>query len=137
SMRARGTPASGSSAPAITSRARRASSLEGNRICPPPMRRIVIGVIALAIAAPSARAATADGHALKRYVAQVEVHVGAYRKLLRRSEMLFAEEEHVNVDPVVERFYALADQFEDLDVRWQAATAPSGLKVRHRSMGRV
>jgi hypothetical protein len=47
------------------------------------------------------------------------------------------ETPHVNVDPLVERMYRLADGFEDLNARWSAIDAPEGLSARHRGMGRV
>ena len=101
------------------------------------MRRIVIGVLALAVTAPTTCAAAADGLALKRYVVQVKERVGTYQRLLRRAEALVAEEAHVNIDPVVEQLNTLADQFESLAATWKVTKAPSGLKVRHRGMGRV
>ena len=101
------------------------------------MRRVVIAILALAIAAPATCAAAPGGHALKRYVMRVQGQIGTYRKLLHRVEALVAEEEHVNVDPVVDQFNELSDKFEDLAARWQAVNAPHGLRLRHRGMGRV
>ena len=43
----------------------------------------------------------------------------------------------MNIDPVVERYYLVAERFEDLDVKWAAINAPQVLRSRHRGMGRV
>jgi hypothetical protein len=43
----------------------------------------------------------------------------------------------VNVDPKVEKLYQVADRFDAIAARWEALHAPTGLKLRHRGMGRA
>jgi len=43
----------------------------------------------------------------------------------------------VNVDPKVEKLYQLADRFDAIAARWEGLQAPTGLKLRHRGMGRA
>src|SRR5262249_58080162 len=74
---------------------------------------------------------------LKGYLARVTVEIGTYRGLLRQLDALAPEEGQVNIDPVVERYYGVADRIEDLDAEWQALDSPVGLRVRHLGMGRV
>ena len=74
---------------------------------------------------------------LNRYFMKVDAQIHSYRILLRRFETLYAEVPHVNVDPFVENLYRLADRFEGLEARWDEIRATSGLRTRHRGMGRV
>jgi hypothetical protein len=98
---------------------------------------IVLAVLAFTATAGATAKPPAESRALVRYMTGATAAIGSYRILLRRLEALLTEEPHVNVDPLVEKLYSLADRFEDLDARWQGIDAPRGLQVRHRGMGRV
>ena len=68
---------------------------------------------------------------------RVAPQIDSYRALLRGIDKLLSEPPVTNVDPVVEKLRAIADRFDRLDARWLGISAPRGLVVRHRGMGRV
>lgn len=100
-------------------------------------RLLIVSVVLAFLAVPTAAASPIKAPPLKRYLSRVNARITVYRQVLVRVEQAVAEESQVNVDPVVEKFYALADDFEDLDVSWETIGAPRGLRVRHRAMGRA
>lgn len=102
------------------------------------MIRTAVALASLAVMAPAgAIASPSAAHPVARYFAKVDVQVRSYRALLDRFERLSSEPPHVNVDPLVENLYRLADRFEDINARWDHITSPRGLRARHRGMGRV
>lgn len=103
------------------------------------MRRIAIGVGVVLLATASGAAAKPPARAtvLERYVVKVDGQVGVFESLLRRLEGLLTATPHVNVDPLVEKLDRLAGRFDELEARWGHVSAPQGLRLRHRGMGRV
>ena len=77
-----------------------------------------------------------DPH-LKRYFGSINVPIASYRTLLRRLDAVLSERPMVNVDPKVEKLNQVADRFDAIAARWEALQAPTGLKLRHRGMGRA
>ena len=98
---------------------------------------IALAVLALTTAASATAKPPAHSRTIHRYLARATVEINSYRALLRRLQALLTEVPPVNVDPLVEKLYRVADRFEDLDATWEAIDAPRGLRVRHRGMGRV
>jgi hypothetical protein len=87
---------------------------------------------------PVAHAASASNHPhLQRYFGSIIAPMASYRSLLRRLDSVLSEKPMVNVDPKVEKLYTVADRFDGIAARWEALQAPTGLKLRHRGMGRA
>lgn len=103
------------------------------------MLRLAIALAVLAlVAAAGVVAKPPERHAaLHHYLVEATSQIGVYRGLLRRLEKLLSDEPHVNVDPLVDDLYRLADRFDDLSFAWARIPVPRGLRLRHRGMGRV
>lgn len=85
-----------------------------------------------------ARADPSSNHPhLQRYSGSINVPIASYRTLLRRLDSVLSERPMVNVDPKVEKLYQVANRFDAIAARWEALQAPTGLKLRHRGMGRA
>jgi hypothetical protein len=98
------------------------------------MRRSLAALLVLAaVAVP---AAYAKPHPLRAYIDRVAPPIASYRALLLNVDTLLSEPPVTNVDPLVEKLRAIADRFDRLDARWLGISAPRGLVVRHRGMGR-
>jgi len=96
-----------------------------------------VGIV-LCVCPPAALSASGPGHpGLERYVAKVTPKIRTYRSLSLRAGTLLRQQPVVNVDPFVERLRDISDRFDRLRARWAMVTAPHGLKVRHRGMGRA
>jgi hypothetical protein len=102
------------------------------------LKLIAAAGIVLSVCSPAALSAPRSGHpGLERYVAKIEPKIRTYRSLSLRAGALLREQPVVNVDPFVERLRDISDRFDRLRARWSRVTAPHGLKVRHRGMGRA
>jgi len=113
-------------------------SREGNRIGT-HKSRFAIALAALVLSAPAGAIAqpSARHPVLARYFSKIDGEIRSYQGLLKQFDRLFSDAPQVNVDPLVEELYRLADRFEDLTRRWSDIPATHGLRVRHRGMERA
>ena len=99
---------------------------------------LVLASTGLLMVGSVARAGSSSNHPhLQRYSASINAPIASYRTLLRRLDSILSERPMVNADPKVEKLFQVADRFDAIAGRWEALPAPTGLKLRHRGMGRA
>ena len=103
------------------------------------VRRLLASLAACVVAAvpPIAHAASASNPLLHRYVVAVSPRIADYTAVVKRLDAILSERPMVDVDPEVEKLYAVASRFDDLAARWRPIASPRGLTARHSGMGRV
>jgi hypothetical protein len=100
------------------------------------MKRAFVAVFLLAVlSVPNAQAA--GGHQLQAYLVKIRPQIHVYRGLATRFEALLLQESVINVDPVVEKLYRVAELFDRVGARCEAIKAPAGIRLRHRGMTTV
>jgi hypothetical protein len=92
-----------------------------------------LALLATLVAAP----AQAGPRPLPVYMMRIGPQIDAYGAIAATLGKLLDQPPRVNIDPLVEKLNAIADRLDRVNARWLVIQAPTGLRLRHRGMGRA